>query len=405
MMKVVQINATSGTGSTGKICQSISKLLNENNIENYILYSTGKTENENSIKYMNNIEVKIQTVKSRILGNYGFNSTQATNKIIKSLEKIKPDIVHLHNLHAHNCNIGKLFNYFKLNPSIKIMWTFHDCWSFTGYCPHFTLKRCDLWKNECNNCPDRHTYTWFLDRSKSVYLRKKNALVGTNMLIVTPSVWLENLIKKSYLKEYPVKVINNGIDLNIFKPRKSNFRIKYNIDNKKYIVLGVACGWGKRKGLDVFIDLYKRLDKEKYQIVLVGTDKKVDKILPKNVISIHRTNNQIELAEIYTIADVFVNPTREENYPTVNMESIACGTPVITFKTGGSSEILDEKTGKVVDCNDINSMEKEIINVCKNNILNTEDCINSAKRFDANVKFKEYIELYEEIFYEKGYGK
>lgn len=160
-----------------------------------------------------------------------------------------------------------------------------------------------------------------------------------NITIVTPSEWLAGLVKESYLKDYPVKVINNGIDLNVFKPTESDFRKKYALENK-YIVLGVAFGWGRRKGLDVFVELARRLDKEKYKVVLVGTDDNVDKLLPENIISIHRTQNQTELAKIYSAADVFANPTREENYPTVNMESVACGTPVVTFNTGGSPEIL-----------------------------------------------------------------
>ncbi len=213
-----------------------------------------------------------------------------------------------------------------------------------------------------------------------------------NMTIITPSEWLANLVRQSYLKEYPIKVINNGIDLNVFKPTKSDFRQKHHLENK-YILLGVAFGWGKRKGLDVFIDLAKRLD-DRFQIVLVGTNDDVDKLLPANIISVHKTNNQQELAEIYTAADLFVNPTREENYPTVNMESISCGTPVLTFKTGGSPEIPNVKTGYVVDVDDIDEMERQIIKICTERVFSKEDCLKRATAFNADKKYMEYIELY-----------
>ena len=191
-----------------------------------------------------------------------------------------------------------------------------------------------------------------------------------------------------------MQVINNGIDLETFKPISSDFRQRYNISESQYVLLGVAFGWGKRKGLDVFVELSKRLDDKQYKIVLVGTDYSVDKMLPKNIISIHRTQNQNELAEIYSAADLFVNPTREENYPTVNMESIACGTPVLTFRTGGSSEILDDKTGYVVDADDIDDLEKQIVCICTKQVFSEDDCLERAMKFANNIKFQEYINLY-----------
>lgn len=216
------------------------------------------------------------------------------------------------------------------------------------------------------------------------------------MTLVTPSEWLAGLVKQSFLKDYPIRVINNGIDLEVFKPTPSNFRETYGCGDKK-IALGVAFGWGARKGLDVFLDLAKRLDSERYQIVLVGTDENVDKQLPNTVISIHRTQNQTELAKIYTAADVFVNPTREENYPTVNMEALACGTPVLTFQTGGSPEILDVTCGSVVPKNDIDALYREIIRICETAPYSIEACLKKAKQFDKNEKFQEYIDLYRNL--------
>ena len=216
------------------------------------------------------------------------------------------------------------------------------------------------------------------------------------MTIVTPSQWLADLVKESFLAEYPVKVIHNGIDLSVFQPTENDFREKYGLQNKK-IILGVAFGWGERKGLDVFVELAKRLDCEQYQIVLVGTDDSVDKQLPTNIISIHRTQNQTELAKIYTAADLFVNPTREENYPTVNMESLACGTPVLTFRTGGSPEIIDETCGAVVACDDVNGLEKEILRIFEQVPFSEDDCLKRATRFDMQDRFKEYVSLYDTV--------
>lgn len=298
----------------------------------------------------------------------------------------------IHNIHGHDCNLRMLFSYFKENK-IKLFWVFHDCWAFTGYCTYFTFVKCDKWKKECRNCPQRKQYSWFLDRSSYLYQQKKKLFSNLDLTIITPSQWLADLVKQSFLKNYPIQVINNGIDLQVFKPISSNFRQKYNISEDKYILLGVAFDWGMRKGLDVFIELSKRLDKNKFQIVLVGTDDSIDKMLPNSIISIHRTRDQNELAEIYSAADLFVNPTREENYPTVNMESIACGTPVLTFRTGGSPEILDEKTGYIVDCDDIDEMGRQIIRICKENVFSVDDCVAKAKSFDKDLRFKEYIDL------------
>ena len=392
-MKIVQINATCGVGSTGKICVGISELLSAEGSENYILYSSRSNGYPLGISCANERYTKIQALKSRLLGNYGFNSEKATRKMIAELKRIKPDVVHLHNLHGHDCNLETLFSYFRENKT-KLIYTFHDCWAFTGYCPHFTMVKCDKWKTGCSSCPQKRYYSWLFDKSAALYEKKKRLFSGLDLTVVTPSQWLADLVKQSFLKDYPIKVINNGIDLAIFKPIESDFRGKYDLQDKK-IILGVAFGWDERKGLDVFIELAKRLPDD-YRIVLVGTNDKIDALLPKNVVSIHRTQDQTELAEIYSAADLFVNPTREENYPTVNMESIACGTLVLTFRTGGSPEILDAETGSVVDCDDIDALEREIVRICETRPFSREALTRRARAFDKNTKFREYLDLYHE---------
>lgn len=389
-MKVVQINATCGIGSTGKICVGISEILTEKGVENYILCSKSNGYHL-GIELADNIYTKFQALKSHVLGNYGFNSKLETKRMIAELKRIKPDIVHLHNIHGHDCNLEMLFKYFKAD-NVKLIWTFHDCWAFTGYCPHFTMMKCDKWKTGCHNCIQKKDFSWFIDRSQQLFEQKKKLFSGLNLTVVTPSRWLADLVKESFLKDYPIEVINNGIDLDVFRPTESDFRKRYGIEDKK-MILGVAFDWGERKGLDVFIELSQRLPNE-YQIVLVGTNDAIDKVLPSNVISIHRTQNQRELAEIYTAADVFVNPTREDNYPTVNMEAIACGTPVVTFRTGGSPEMVDETCGRIIDCDDVNSLENDIISICNSIETHKDFCFEKAEAFCKTKRFKECLELY-----------
>lgn len=393
-MKIVQINTSCGRGSTGKICLDISRILSCNNIENYILYSSKSNGYELGIQCSNDKYIKIQALKSRIFGNYGFNSKKATKKIIAELNRIKPDIVHLHNIHGHDCNIEMLLEYFKKNK-IKLVWTFHDCWTFTGYCTYFDMVKCNKWQYQCSDCIQKNSFSWFLDKSRELFEKKKRLFKGLDLTIVTPSQWLADMVGKSFFKNYPIQVIYNGIDLNVFAPSSGDFRFRYHLENKK-IVLGVSIEWGKRKGLDVFVELSKRLSDE-YQIVLVGTSQDVDKMLPENIISVHRTQNQQELAEIYSAADVFVNPTRDEVLGLVNVEALACGTPGVTFNSGGSPECYDETCGLVVECDDIDAIERKILYICEENPFSKEACINRAKKFDKDERFKEYLELYERI--------
>lgn len=392
-MKVVQINATCDKGGTGRMALAVSKLLEKNNIENYILYSCGQSSYRNGIKYTTRFSIKMHALISRIMGNYGFENKSATKKLIAHLQRIQPDIIHIHNVHSHDCDLTMLFDYIRKNK-IKVFWTFHDCWAFTGYCPYFDMIGCEKWKTECRGCPQIKRYSWLFDCSRENFNKKKSLFEDLDVTIITPSQWLGDLVKESFLRDHPVKVINNGIDLSAFKPRKSDFREKYQCKDK-FILLGVSFMWEERKGLDIFLKLAERLD-ERYQIVLVGANENIEKALPEKIISIPKTNNQAELAEIYTAADLFVNPTREDNYPTVNMEALACGTPVLTFKTGGSPEMVDETCGAVVQKGDMEAIYSEIVRIAENRPYTQESCLKKAKEFDMNEKFLEYIELYKQ---------
>lgn len=391
-MKVAQINVTCGSGSTGKICVAVSRLLTEKNIENKVFYSQGTTDHPSGVCFQKPYEIKLNAVSSRVLGNWGFEARAATKRLISSLRDFKPDIVQLHNLHGHNVHLGMLFDYLR-ESGAKVFWTFHDCWAFTGYCPHYYMAGCDRWQSGCSNCVQKKCYSLFFDRSAILYERKKNLYSQFDFTIITPSLWLKDEVKKSFLSEKEVKVINNGVDLSVFQPIKSDFKKRYGLEDR-YVILGVAFKWGKRKGADVFAELSKRLDPKRFAIVLVGTDESVDKSLPDSIIKIRRTRDQHELAEIYSAADVFVNPTREDNFPTVNIESLACGTPVVTFDTGGSAECIDEASGSAVECDDIDSMQKEIERICLERPFSQSSCVKRAQRFDMNDRFKEYVALY-----------
>lgn len=396
-MKVVQINAVCGTGSTGRICTSIADVLDARGIENHILYSSGECGQPNTHKFAEKGYTKFQSLKSRVLGNYGFNSRWETKKILAHLDHIQPDIVHLHNIHGHDCHLEMLTDYLKKNH-IKVFWTFHDCWAFTGYCTHFILEGCDKWQTGCGNCPQRARFSWLWDRSADNFRRKQEAFADLDLTIVTPSQWMADLIGKSFLKDKPVRVIHNGIDLNVFCPTSGRFRETHGIGPDTFLLLGVAAGWSNRKGMDVFCDLSQRLDRKKYRIVLVGTDESVERQLPPGIIPVRRTNTPRELAEIYSAADLFVNPTREDTYPTVNMEAIACGTPVLTFRTGGSPEIVTEETGCVVESNDVDAMEREIIRICSTKQYAAEAFMGRRKDFDKESCFSKYLELYLAVY-------
>lgn len=400
--KIVEINSFN-FGSTGNVMLGISEIAK---CENYDIVICCPRSRSNQKKFIHNqIFIGSRPLRNMHikLGYFtGFQecfSFLSTVNYLRKIRKYGAKIIHIHNLHGCYINLPLLFRYIKKN-NIKVIWTLHDCWAFTGHCPHFTLKNCNKWQTGCHDCPQYETYPASqVDRTKTMWRLKKKWFTGVqNMTIVTPSKWLAGLVKRSYLKEYPVKVIHNGIDLNVFKPLQGELRNKYKLKNK-FIVLGVAFNWDKRKGLDIFIELSKRLS-ENYQIILVGTDKEVDKVLPDKIISIHRTGNQTELAEIYTAADVFVNPTREENYPTVNMEAIACGTPVITFNTGGSPESVTEKTGVIVKSNQVDEILIAIERLRFHGNLRKEDCLEAAKAFDRNALFQEYIRLFEEKSHE-----
>ena len=399
-MKVLQINTVCGRGSTGRIATDINKLLLEQGHESVIAYGRGEAINcDNAIKIGNKIDFYNHALKTRLLDKHGFGSKKATKNFIDRIIDYNPDIIHLHNIHGYYLNIEILFNFLK-EFNKPVVWTLHDCWAFTGHCSHFDYANCYKWETHCQKCPERRSYpkSIFIDNSYNNFEKKKKLFTGLDKLtLVTPSEWLAKLVKRSFLKDYTVKVINNGIDLSVFKPSPSNFRVMLNLENK-FIILGVASKWERRKGFMYFMELSKLIEHDEV-IVLVGLSEKQIKELPKNIIGISRTNNTKELAEIYTAADVLFNPTLEENFPTTNLEAQACGTPVITFNTGGSVETIEDSTGFIVEKGDLENTIKIIRRIkAEGKEKYSDSCIKRANEYyNKNDRFQEYIELYESL--------
>ncbi len=363
-MKYLFINSVAGSGSTGKIAALQCRILQKQGHQCILAYGRWKSncDDLNTYKIGTALDYKLHGIYTRLFDKHGFGSKAATRKFLEWVQKYNPDVIWLHNIHGYYLNIEILFDYLKAAHKI-VFWTLHDCWSFTGHCACFTYMQCDKWKKECFHCTQKSSYpkSILFNNSKNNYERKRKSFCGvSDMTLITPSQWLADLVKKSYLKEYPIKVVRNEIDKNTFKPTYSNFREKYELEDK-IILLGVASTWGERKGFKDYLMLAKMLTSE-YKIVLVGLNKKQMKNLPANVLGISRTENTKHLAEIYTAADIFINLSYEENYPTVNLEAQACGTPIIAYDVGGTKETFAENANRcqAVSVGNLNEIIKTI---------------------------------------------
>ena len=397
MKKLLSING-GNVGSTGRIMRGISAVAKSRGYITYQAYP--KSRNllpiEDGDYIISSVPIKFLSTRAAFLtGLNGCFAWISTFLFLKKVDHIKPDIIHFHNLHDSYINLRMLFNYIK-RKRIKVVWTLHDCWSFTGGCSHFAYANCSKWKSGCGHCSQLKSYPASLvDTSKWLWKKKQKWFTGVDDLtIVTPSIWLSNLVKESFLSCYSIRVINNGINLNVFRPTPSNFRERYNIADNDVVLLGVAYNWGVKKGLDVFIELSRRLT-TRYKIVLVGTNESIEEQIPQNIICIRKTNSQDELAQIYTSADLFVNPTREDNFPTVNIEALACGTPVLTFDTGGSPEMIDAECGCVVPCGNIDAMEQEIIRITRTHPFSSEYCVQKGSQYSCEDRFEDYVKFFD----------
>lgn len=389
-MKIVQIN-TFPYKATGNIMMNIHEALMKNGTESYVVWGRGRnSQSSTEIVIKDEIGVKLHGVYTRITDKTGFASQHATKILIDKLMYIKPDIVHLHNIHGYYINIEMLFTFLK-NNSIKVVWTFHDCWPFTGHCAYFDMLGCDKWKSGCYSCEQKKAYpgSLLLDNSRWNWNRKEELFNGLNLTIVTPSRWLKRTVEQSFLKNNKICVINNGIEASRYKPTDTDFYSRLGTAHK-IIILGVASEWTERKGLKDFIKLWEKIDHGKFVIVLIGLSKNQIKKLPNGIIGMNRTSNLDELIGAYSGADFFFDPTYDDNFPTTNVEAIACGTPVITYKTGGSPETLYPDNGWVTEQGDIAAVIKILESKNKKNVFLPDN-------FRKETMIAKYLKLYDTI--------
>ena len=403
MPVLLQISIEVNSGSVGRIAEQIGQTVIEQGWESYITYARNHLPSASkTIKIGNKFDIHWHGINTRLFDNHCLCSTNATKILIKQIKQIKPDIIQIHHIHGYFLNMKILFNYLS-SIDIPIVWIFHDCWSFTGHCAYYDYIGCKKWVTGCYRCLQKNKYpaSKLLDRSKKNYILKKQIFNSVkNMTIVPVSYWLGEQVKNSFLNKYPINVIQNGIDINIFHPVADTdlTKKKYNIENK-YILLGVAGIWEERKGLIDFAALNNMLDHKIFKIVLVGLNKKQIKKIPKEIIGIERTENVKELAALYSSADVFLNPTWEDTFPTTNLESLACGTPVITYRTGGSVESVSDDTGLIVEKGNIENLYKSILKIKeKGKLFFTDNCRNRAVTlYNRQERYKDYLSLYKQL--------
>lgn len=398
-MKILQINASVNVGSTGRIAEELGQRFINEKHQSTIAYGRNLFQSTSElIRVGNKWSVFWHGLQTRLFDNHGFASKYPTKKAIRKIEKFDPDLIVLHNIHGYYIHIKLLFDYIKASR-VPVIWILYDCWAFTGHCSYFDNANCNKWKNQCYSCPLKSDYPKSIlkDNSRQNYMNKKDAFTGVeNMTIVAHSNWLAGLIKESFLGIYPVRMIHNGIDIDRFNPENTGDVSIDGIHSDDFIILGLANIWSKRKGFDDFMKLSELIHK-KMKIVLVGLDSKRQRDLPENMIGISRTNNLQQLVNLYARSQVFVNPTWQDNFPTVNLEALACGIPVITYNTGGSPEAVDEKTGYVVEKGDIGGVWSAIQLIKKNGKSHyATECRERAEQlFNKSERHDDYQSLYD----------
>lgn len=398
-MKVLQINSFFSVGGPPRIVNGIYDTLMAAGHEckiaaaREVMYAP-----EASIRIGSRSNVYLNAIKARFLDNEGLSSKKSTRNLIKEIDKYDPDIIQLHNLHGYYLNYEILFDYLKKSGK-PVVWTLHDCWAMTGHCTHFDYIGCEKWKNMgCSKCPQIREYPMCIgiDSSNHNYKSKKKAFCDMpEMTLVTVSYWLKSVVEKSFLSEYPVVVIPNGIDLEVFKPTNyDNLVKKYGLEGKK-IILGVAQNWGMKKGLNDMISLSEHLGVG-YQVILVGLTTQQQKHLPPNVIGITRTNSIEDLASVYSLAHIFINPSVEETMGMTTVEALACGTPAIVYNKTAVPEVVDSSCGWVVKPHDLKKMI-EIIESVESKDKYYNACLRRAKLYEKKQQYSMYVALYEHL--------
>lgn len=396
MPTLLEINVTCNQGSTGKIAEQVGLIMKEKGWTVHYAHGARRVlpSDLTTFPFSSVLSEIKHYLLSRVFDGDGLGSKNKTNKLIDYIRKIKPDIVHLHNIHGYYLNYPALFEYLNAN-NIQTVITLHDCWTFTGHCTHFITSGCEKWKSHCRDCPQSHRNPkkTLFDRSSRNFDLKRKYLTSCNVTIVCVSDWIKSFLPESILSKNRIITIRNGIDLSVFHPTSTS----KSITSRPYKILGVANVWDIDKGFDDILQLRKLLDLNNYNITLVGLTERQLSILPTGVDGITRTSDTAELVKLYCDSDVLINPTYADTYPTVNLESIACGTPVITYKTGGSPESITDKTGIVVERGDVVGLADAIKSLCSKQFDRADCCAYATIHFDKNNCFQKYCSLFESL--------
>lgn len=400
--KLLQVNPVVRLNtSTGRIMREIGELAISEGWESYVAYSGARDgmppHSSQLVPVGDKLDVALHFLTTRIFDAHGLASRRATRRFIRRIRAIDPDVIHIHNIHGYFLNYPMFFRY--LQESGKpVIWTVHDCWLYTGHCYYYSAAHCDKWKKGCGHCPQLRSFpaSWLFDRSAR-NLRDKQQAFGAldNLTIVPVSEWIRQEMASSILADKHFQVIHNGIDLDTFRPEAAEGEAAV----PGTMILGVASIWLEEKGLSDLIALAGKLHPGE-KLVLVGkTTEEQRKRIPAQVQVIERTENIHKLASLYAQATAFVNPTWQDNYPTVNLEAIACGTPVVTYRTGGSVEAVTEGTGFVVEQGDVDGMLSRVREIASWDRVETATrCRQWALRhFRKEDCYKNYIKLYENL--------
>lgn len=405
-MKLVQINPViRSTTSTGKIMKGIAAVATEAGWESYAAYSRGRDGVPAGVDGLlpvgDKVSVAFHLLLTRLFDLHGRGSVVATRRFVKRLRSLDPDVIHIHNIHGYFLNYRILFDYLA-SAGKPVIWTVHDCWLYTGHCYHYASAGCDRWQSHCGDCPQRKAFpsSWIADRSYRNFDDKRRAFTSVpSFTVVTVSEWMKNEMSRSFLKGCRFEVIHNGIDTDTFSPQEeTGLREKLGIGDRR-VILGVASLWNREKGLEDFARLDSMVDHDREVIVLVGIKEGQKAELPRTIITVARTADVSQLAELYSMADVLANPTWQDNYPTVNMEAISCGTPVVTYRTGGSVETINGETGFVVEQGDVKAMLDCIRGIeAAGKEAWRDGCRRFAlENFRQQERFGDYLKLYQRL--------
>ena len=369
-LKLLQINVAANWGSHGRIAEEID-------LFDHCLHGA----------------------QSLLLDRHGLASCGPTKKLIREIEQIKPDLIHLHNIHGFYLNYPILFRYLS-TVDIPVVWTLHDCWAFTGHCAWPIHGHCDRFQKQCCHCPLQskgYPKSFLLDRSRSNFKLKKRYFRSLQDLhLVTVSRWLEQQVRLSFMQDMDIRTIYNGLDTEVFRPSGTP---PTSVTDGHPLVLGVCNAWYDWKGLDDMAALREILPDD-YEVMVVGVNEDQMHRLPEGITCIRRTDSVSQLAEIYSQADVFVNPSKVESFGMTTAEALSCGTPSIVYDTSACPEVVDNLTGRVVPLGDVNALAKAVMEICS---LPGREAMRQACRerairlFNRQDRYKEYLQLYNEV--------